>query len=83
MTGGGPAPKKPTSSVEKIVTMMQDIYTVESFPKTSLTVEEKVMIALRFFASGSHLQVIGDTMGHDKFIISRVDFLPAYDVPDV
>ena len=24
MTGGGPAPKKPTSSVEKIVTMMQD-----------------------------------------------------------
>jgi hypothetical protein len=26
--------------------------------KTSLTVEEKVMIALQFFASGSHLQVI-------------------------
>ena len=24
MTGGGPAPKKPTSSVEKIVNMMQD-----------------------------------------------------------
>ena len=24
MTGGGPAPKKPTSSVKKIVTMMQD-----------------------------------------------------------
>lgn len=40
--------------------------------KTSLTVEEKVMIALRFFASGSHLQVIGDTMGHDKAKISRV-----------
>ena len=40
--------------------------------KTSLTVEEKVMIALRFFASGSHLQVIGDTMGHDKSTISRV-----------
>ena len=30
------------------------------------------MIALRFFASGSHLQVIGDTMGHDKSTISRV-----------
>jgi hypothetical protein len=40
--------------------------------KTSLTVDEKVMIALRFFASGSHLQVIGDTMGHDKSTISRV-----------
>ena len=40
--------------------------------KTSLTVDEKVMIALRFVASGSHLQVIGDTMGHDKSTISRV-----------
>jgi hypothetical protein len=30
------------------------------------------MIALRFFASGSHLQVIGDTMDHDKSTISRV-----------
>jgi hypothetical protein len=38
--------------------------------KTSLTVEEKVMIALRVFASGSHLQVIGDTIGHDKSTIS-------------
>lgn len=30
------------------------------------------MIALRFFASGLHLQVIGDTMGHDKSTVSRV-----------
>jgi hypothetical protein len=40
--------------------------------KTSLTVEEKVMIALRLFASGSHLQVVGDTMGHDKATLARV-----------
>jgi hypothetical protein len=38
--------------------------------KTSLTVEEKVMIALRFFASGSHLQVIGDTMGICIFVVT-------------
>jgi hypothetical protein len=30
------------------------------------------MIALRLFASGSHLQVVGDTMGHDKATLARV-----------
>ena len=30
------------------------------------------MIGLRFFASGLHLQVIGNTMGHDKSTVSRV-----------
>ena len=40
--------------------------------KTSLTVEEKVMIALRLFSSASHLQVVGDTMGPDKATLSRV-----------
>lgn len=29
----------------------------------ALTVEEQVLLALRFYASGSFLQVIGDTMG--------------------
>jgi hypothetical protein len=40
--------------------------------KTSLTVEEKVIFALRLFASASHLQVVGDTMGPDKATLSRV-----------
>ncbi|CAG2189299.1 unnamed protein product [Mytilus edulis] len=30
------------------------------------------MIALRFYGSGSQLQVVGDTMGYDKSTVSRV-----------
>lgn len=29
------------------------------------------MLALRFFASGSFMEVIGDTMGYDKSTVSR------------
>ncbi|CAG2247352.1 HARBI1 [Mytilus edulis] len=32
---------------------------------------QQVCIALRFYASGSFLQVIGDTMGYDKATVSR------------
>ncbi|XP_071152204.1 putative nuclease HARBI1 [Mytilus edulis] len=39
--------------------------------ETALTVEQQVCIALRFYASGSFLQVIGDTMGYDKATVSR------------
>lgn len=31
----------------------------------------QVMLALRFFASGSFMEVIGDTMGYDKSTVSR------------
>ncbi|XP_071155445.1 putative nuclease HARBI1 [Mytilus edulis] len=39
--------------------------------KTALTVEEQLSIALRYYASGSFLQVIGDTLGYDKSTVSR------------
>lgn len=38
----------------------------------SLDPHLQVLIALRFFASGSFLQVIGDTFGVDKSTVSRV-----------
>ena len=38
----------------------------------ALTVEQQVLTALRFFASGSFLQCIGDGMGVDKSTVSRV-----------
>ncbi|CAC5415969.1 HARBI1 [Mytilus coruscus] len=41
--------------------------------KTALTVEEQLSIALRFYASGSFLQVIGDTLGYDKS--TKKDFI--------
>ena len=37
----------------------------------TLTPLHQVLIALRFFASGSFLQVIGDTVGVDKSTVSR------------
>ncbi|XP_013381198.1 putative nuclease HARBI1 [Lingula anatina] len=38
----------------------------------SLSVREQLLIALRFFASGSFLQVVGDTVGPSKSTVSRV-----------
>lgn len=37
-----------------------------------LSVVQQVLIALRFYASGSFLQVVGDTVGVDKSTVSRV-----------
>ncbi|ESO91257.1 hypothetical protein LOTGIDRAFT_97070, partial [Lottia gigantea] len=34
--------------------------------ETALTVEQQVLIALRFYASGSFLQVVGGTLGFDN-----------------
>ena len=38
----------------------------------SVSTEEQLVVALRFFASGSFLQVIGDTHGYDKATVSRI-----------
>ncbi|CAC5390379.1 HARBI1 [Mytilus coruscus] len=38
----------------------------------ALTVEQQVIVTLRFLARGSFLQVVGDTLGLDKGTVSRV-----------
>ena len=38
----------------------------------AISTEQQLVIALRFFASGSFLQVIGDTHGYDKGTVSRI-----------
>ena len=38
----------------------------------SLSVEEQVLIALRFYASGTFYQVVGDNIGVDKSTVSDV-----------
>ena len=38
----------------------------------SLSVLQQILIALRFFATGSFLQVVGDCVGVDKSTVSRV-----------
>jgi hypothetical protein len=40
--------------------------------RTALSVEQQIMIALRFYGSGAQLQVVGDTLGFDKSTVSRV-----------
>ena len=40
--------------------------------KTALTVEQQVIITLRYFSSGSFMQVFGDNLGYDKSTLSRV-----------
>ena len=40
--------------------------------KHAISTEEQVLITLRFFASGSFLQVRGDTFGCDKGTVSRI-----------
>ncbi|CAC5399721.1 HARBI1 [Mytilus coruscus] len=59
-------------SIEYISDLLRDDLQRSTSRCTALSVEEQVMISLRFFASGSHLHVIGDTMGHDKATVSRV-----------
>ena len=38
----------------------------------TISTEQQLLIALRFFASGSFLQVIGDTHGYDKATVARI-----------
>ena len=58
-------------SIDYIVDLLKDDLSRWSCKSTDLTVEQKVLIALRFYASGSFLQVIGDTLGFDKSTVSR------------
>ena len=37
----------------------------------ALEPQQQVLVALRFFASGSFLQVVGDSLGVDKSTVSR------------
>ncbi|KAK6169661.1 hypothetical protein SNE40_020663 [Patella caerulea] len=59
-------------SFEFICNILEEDLKSSSTKQISLTVEQQVAIALRFYASGSFLQVIGDTLGRDKGSVSRV-----------
>ncbi|XP_052084585.1 putative nuclease HARBI1 [Mytilus californianus] len=58
-------------SIAYICNIVGDKLRRSTTKETALTVEQQVCIALRFYASGSFLQVIGDTMGYDKATVSR------------
>ena len=59
-------------SIAYLCNLLQDRLRRTTNKATALTVEQQVCIALRYYASGSFLQVIGDTLGYDKGTVSRV-----------
>ena len=59
--------------LEFIVDLLADEISPSTRRSHSLSAEEQVLITLRFLASGSFLEVIGDTFGsYDKSTVSRV-----------
>ena len=57
-------------SINVIANLLREDLVRTTNKATGLTVEVK--IALRFYASGSFLQVIGDTLGYNKGTVARV-----------
>jgi hypothetical protein len=60
------------ASINFIANLLREDLVRTTNMATGLTVDEQVKIALRFYASGSFLQVIGDTLGYNKGTVSRV-----------
>ncbi|WAR28861.1 HARB1-like protein [Mya arenaria] len=56
-------------NIDRLVDLLTD--RLKRPTQNSLTVLQQVMIALRFYASGAFLQVIGDTFGVDIATVSR------------
>lgn len=59
-------------AINYITNLLRDDFLRDTKRNHSLDPQHQVLIALRFFASGSSLQVIGDTFGVDKSTVSRV-----------
>ncbi|XP_048240406.1 putative nuclease HARBI1 [Haliotis rufescens] len=60
------------ASIGYICDLVRDELQPKSSRSHALSVELQVLVALRFFASGSFLQITGDTIGIDKSTASRV-----------
>ena len=61
-----------SESIHYITNLIRDDLLRKTRRNHSLDPSIQVLIALRFFASGSFLQTIGDTFGVDKSTVSRV-----------
>ncbi len=60
------------NSINYITNLLREDLSRDTQRGHALEPEQQVLIALRFFASGSFLQVIGDSLGVDKSTVSRV-----------
>lgn len=60
------------NSINYITNLLHEDLVRDTYRGHALEPKQQVLIALRFFATGSFLQVIGDTFGVDKSTVSRV-----------
>ena len=60
------------NSINYIINLLREDLVRDTDRGHALEPEQQVLMALRFFATGSFLQVIGDTFGVDKSTVSRV-----------
>ena len=60
------------NSINYLTNLLREDLVRDTMRGHALEPEQQVLIALRFFASGSFLQVIGDSFGVDKSTVSRV-----------
>lgn len=59
------------SSIEYIATLIAEDVEPSTARNHSLSSTEELLVTLRYFATGSFMQVIGDTFGYDKATVSR------------
>ncbi|XP_061166258.1 putative nuclease HARBI1 [Saccostrea echinata] len=59
-------------NIGRLVTLLEPSLRHSTNRSHSLSTELQILIALRFYASGSFLQVLGDTTGVDKSTVSRI-----------
>ena len=59
-------------SIEFLTELLKDDLQRQTKRNHALTPTVQLLVALRFFASGSFLQIIGDTVGLSKSTVSRI-----------
>ncbi|XP_060597844.1 putative nuclease HARBI1 [Ruditapes philippinarum] len=58
--------------IDSLCDILHDKLQSETERSHALSVKEKVLIALRYYATGSFMQTVGDTLGRDKSTVSRI-----------
>ncbi|XP_052253279.1 putative nuclease HARBI1 [Dreissena polymorpha] len=61
-----------TDNIDRLVGLLKPTLRRRTRQNQALTIRQRIMLTLRFLASGAFLQIIGDTFGVDIATVSRV-----------
>ncbi|XP_052230655.1 putative nuclease HARBI1 [Dreissena polymorpha] len=61
-----------TDNIDRLVGLLEPTLRRRTRRNQALTIRQRIMLTLRFLASGAFLQIIGDTFGVDIATVSRV-----------